>query len=121
MVVGVIVIAKASAAQIAAFYLQLLGDGAIVYRFEYQYWLKKCIHFINSKINISDNVKCYVIERDSSTEFGIHVLDSKPAIISGIDAGNYDRVATKLGILIHSSASTVYSSNTNSGIYNLLC
>lgn len=57
-------------------------------------------------------MKSYVIERDSSTEFGIHVLDSKPAIISGIDAGNYDRVGTKLGILIENSASTIYSGNT---------
>lgn len=35
-----------------------------------------------------DNVKSFVLERDSSTEFGIHVLDCKPAVISGIDAGS---------------------------------
>ncbi|XP_060600459.1 uncharacterized protein LOC132753923 isoform X2 [Ruditapes philippinarum] len=35
-----------------------------------------------------DNLKSFTIERDSSMEFGIHILDSKPAIISGIDAGS---------------------------------
>ncbi|XP_045181882.2 uncharacterized protein LOC123540709 [Mercenaria mercenaria] len=35
-----------------------------------------------------DNLKSITIERDSSVEFGIHILDSRPAVISGIDAGS---------------------------------
>ncbi|XP_052272301.1 uncharacterized protein LOC127872880 [Dreissena polymorpha] len=42
-----------------------------------------------------DNVKVLKIERDSQTEFGIHVLDCKPAIISGVDKGS---PAEKVGL-----------------------
>lgn len=35
-----------------------------------------------------DQVKFFVVERDSTTGYGIHVLDSKPAVVSGVDPGS---------------------------------
>lgn len=48
-----------------------------------------------------DCVKVITVERDSSSEFGIHILESRPAIISGVDKGSAaERAGVKEGQIV---------------------